>query len=89
MSAMQCKYGDPFCPCQDANICHYEGENPMPPPLTAPKCPYCAAAIPRWWHAGQYWHRIQYIQPTPVEGAKPITIPSLGDVPDRFACKET
>ncbi len=28
-----CKYGDPFCPCQDDDgcMCHYEGENPMVP----------------------------------------------------------
>lgn len=24
-----CKYGDPTCPCQDGDPCHYEGENPM------------------------------------------------------------
>lgn len=24
-----CKYGDPLCPCQDGDACHYEGENPM------------------------------------------------------------
>lgn len=27
-----CKYGDPCCPCQDGDPCHYEGENPMTPP---------------------------------------------------------
>ncbi len=27
-----CKYGDPSCPCQDGDLCHYEGENPMTPP---------------------------------------------------------
>jgi hypothetical protein len=26
-----CKYGDPFCPCEDGDQCHYEGENPMTP----------------------------------------------------------
>ena len=26
-----CKYGDPFCPCQDGDMCHYEGPNPMKP----------------------------------------------------------
>lgn len=26
-----CKYGDPYCPCQDGDLCHYEGENPMSP----------------------------------------------------------
>ena len=25
----KCKYGDPFCPCQDGDQCHYEGEKPM------------------------------------------------------------
>lgn len=28
-----CKYGDPFCPCQDGDPCHYEGKNPMPAPV--------------------------------------------------------
>lgn len=28
----RCRYGDPSCPCQDGDICHYEGENPMTPP---------------------------------------------------------
>lgn len=28
-----CKYGDPSCPCQDGDPCHYEGENPMNPAL--------------------------------------------------------
>ncbi len=27
-----CKYGDPYCPCQDGDLCHYEGVNPMRPP---------------------------------------------------------
>lgn len=27
-----CKYGDPTCPCQDGDSCHYEGENPWTPP---------------------------------------------------------
>ena len=27
-----CLYGDPCCPCQDGDPCHYEGENPMRPP---------------------------------------------------------
>lgn len=27
-----CKYGDPSCPCQDGDSCHYEGENPWTPP---------------------------------------------------------
>ena len=26
-----CKYGDPTCPCQDGDMCHYEGPNPWPP----------------------------------------------------------
>lgn len=24
-----CKYGDPICPCQDGDACHYEGADPM------------------------------------------------------------
>lgn len=28
-----CKYGDPLCPCQDGDECHYEGKNPMVPPV--------------------------------------------------------
>jgi hypothetical protein len=27
-----CKYGDPTCPCQDGDMCHYEGPNPWPEP---------------------------------------------------------
>lgn len=29
----RCKYGDPFCPCQDGYLCHYAGKNPMAPPV--------------------------------------------------------
>jgi hypothetical protein len=28
-----CPHGDPCCPCRDGDSCHYEGENPMTPPL--------------------------------------------------------
>ena len=31
----QCLGEDPLCPCQDGDMCHYEGENPMP---TAEEC---------------------------------------------------
>jgi len=27
-----CKYGDPLCPCQDGDMCHYDGPNPWRPP---------------------------------------------------------
>lgn len=27
-----CPYGDPTCPCQDGDPCHYTGPNPMTPP---------------------------------------------------------
>ena len=27
-----CRYGDPFCPCQDGDLCHYEGPGAWPPP---------------------------------------------------------
>lgn len=30
-----CKYGDPHCPCQDGDLCHYEGPNPMSPESAA------------------------------------------------------
>lgn len=29
----ECPYGDPLCPCPDGDPCHYEGENPMVPPV--------------------------------------------------------
>lgn len=25
----RCRHGDPCCPCQDGDVCHYEGLNPM------------------------------------------------------------
>ena len=28
----KCKYGDPTCPCQDGDLCHYEGKNAWKPP---------------------------------------------------------
>jgi hypothetical protein len=46
-----CKYGDPACPCQDGDRCHYEGERPFKapsvvfverPPLF---CGVCGAAV--------------------------------------------
>ena len=27
-----CPYGDPYCPCQDGDPCHYEGDDAMTPP---------------------------------------------------------
>ena len=27
-----CKYGDPICPCQDGDMCHYEGPDAWEPP---------------------------------------------------------
>lgn len=29
MTAPECFYGDPTCPCQDGDPCHYEGDDPM------------------------------------------------------------
>ncbi len=54
-------------------------------------CPYCAAALDRWWYNGQLWHKIQYTAPVPIPGAQPRTIPTPKhpDIPDRFACAET
>jgi hypothetical protein len=31
-----CKYGDPLCPCQDGDQCHYEGPHAMMPPHPKP-----------------------------------------------------
>ena len=28
----KCRGNNPFCPCQDGDLCHYEGENPMAVP---------------------------------------------------------
>lgn len=28
-----CPFGDPYCPCQDGDPCHYAGKNPWPAPL--------------------------------------------------------
>lgn len=28
----RCPHGDPFCPCQDGDSCHYEGPDPFPCP---------------------------------------------------------
>ena len=38
---MRCKYGDPTCPCQDGDMCHYEGPNPMQPRY----CADCGALL--------------------------------------------
>jgi hypothetical protein len=37
----KCKYGDPTCPCQDGDLCHYEGKNAWP----APHCPRCGVSL--------------------------------------------
>ena len=29
----KCPHGDSTCPCQDGDLCHYEGEDPMTPAL--------------------------------------------------------
>lgn len=31
-NGLACRYGDPICPCQDGDMCHYEGPDPMTPP---------------------------------------------------------
>jgi hypothetical protein len=28
----KCEFGDPACPCQDGDMCHYKGDNPFPQP---------------------------------------------------------
>lgn len=30
---MKCPHGDPFCPCPDGALCHYEGHVPWPSPI--------------------------------------------------------
>jgi hypothetical protein len=39
--AAKCKYGDALCPCQDGDMCHYEGQNPMKPPVEFERCTVC------------------------------------------------
>lgn len=29
LQPIRCAYGDPLCPCQDGDPCHYTGRNPM------------------------------------------------------------
>lgn len=43
-AAEACKYGDPYCPCQDGDPCHYEGDNPMTPPAVTELERFVA-----WW----------------------------------------
>ena len=46
----KCKYGDPMCPCQDGDACHYEGDNPMtPPPIAALKARIANYQASRDW----------------------------------------
>lgn len=33
--SVPCPHGDPFCPCQDGDACHYEGRASWPSPLPA------------------------------------------------------
>ena len=40
-----CKYGDPFCPCQDGDMCHYEAPNPLPAPDPLRKIYYIATSL--------------------------------------------
>lgn len=39
-----CPHGDPLCPCQDGDLCHYEGPNPMPAPAEPFTCDECGFA---------------------------------------------
>jgi hypothetical protein len=36
-----CKYGDPTCPCQDGDMCHYEGEDPWHKGSATEPTPQC------------------------------------------------
>ncbi len=35
---MVCKYGDPICPCQDGDPCHYEPHGDTPAMHVSPEC---------------------------------------------------
>lgn len=39
-----CKFGDPSCPCQDGDMCHYEGPNPWSPPSEQQQMEWAAKA---------------------------------------------
>lgn len=39
IEARACPHGDPTCPCQDGDTCHYEGPDPM-------FCPFHATTHP-------------------------------------------
>lgn len=44
-----CAFGDPFCPCQDGDVCHYvddpeTGTKAMAPP-TIPTCSTCSTPM--------------------------------------------
>jgi len=41
----QCKYGDPYCPCQDGDACHYEPSQGTPAMAVPPE--YVRRALSR------------------------------------------
>lgn len=36
---MKCKFGDPTCPCQDGDMCHYKGDGAWPAPARSMHSP--------------------------------------------------
>jgi hypothetical protein len=46
----KCKYGDPTCPCQDGDLCHYEGKDAWP----IPKCPKCGVSFRSYWPVDRF-----------------------------------
>lgn len=49
-----CKHGDPSCPCQDGDSCHYEGANPWPEPSTQQKAAWDEQRVKEKWPEEEY-----------------------------------
>jgi hypothetical protein len=47
MIGQPCKYGDPACPCQDGDACHYEGRDAIIAPRITPEDAIMLQAIAR------------------------------------------
>jgi hypothetical protein len=39
VSRRRCPYGDPTCPCQDGDACHYEGPDAWPARMVSRRVP--------------------------------------------------
>jgi hypothetical protein len=40
-----CRHGDPYCPCQDGDTCHYAGPDAWPPPPTVELSCHCGETL--------------------------------------------